>query len=62
MYKRQDGSLKDARITQDIGAQCGAEVLRVIRLLDDQKKWKPTGSRGKKNVRVQYNLPVEFKL
>ena len=57
----KDGNLGDVRITQDIGAQCGAEALRVIRLLDGQKKWRPAGSRDR-NVRVQYNLPVKFKL
>ena len=57
----KNGQIKDTRIIQDIGGQCGAEVLRVLRLLNDEEKWKPSSARGKA-VRVQYNLPVEFKL
>jgi len=57
----KNGQIRDTRIIRDIGGQCGAEVLRILRLLNDEEKWKPSSARGK-SVRVQYNLPVKFKL
>jgi len=58
----KDGSIKDARTVRDIGAQCGAEALRVVNLMNTQgKKWTPGKQRGK-SVRVQFNLPVKFRL
>ena len=57
-----DGSVTDARIVRDIGGQCGQEALRVTQLMNDQGiKWVPGKQRGR-NVRVQFNLPVRFKL
>lgn len=58
----KDGSVTDARIVRDIGAQCGQEALRVVNLMNDQNiKWTPGKQRGR-SVRVQFNLPVRFKL
>ncbi|MBK8489563.1 MAG: TonB family protein [Saprospirales bacterium] len=54
----KDGAITDARIARDIGAQCGQEALRVV---DDMPKWVPGKQRGRA-VRVQFNLPVKFKL
>jgi protein TonB len=58
----KDGTVKDARIVRDIGAQCGQEALRVVNLMNDQNiKWTPGKQRGRP-VRVQFNLPVRFRL
>ena len=58
----KDGTIKDARTVRDIGAQCGAEALRVVNLMNTKgKKWIPGKQRGK-SVRVQFNLPVKFRL
>ncbi len=58
----KDGSIKDARIVRDIGAQCGSEALRVVNMMNSMGgKWTPGKQRGK-SVRVQFNLPVKFRL
>jgi periplasmic protein TonB len=58
----KDGTVSDARIVRDIGAQCGQEALRVVNLMNSQSiKWTPGKQRGRP-VRVQFNLPVRFKL
>lgn len=54
----KDGSITNPRIIRDIGGGCGDEVLRVVNAMP---KWKPGKNRGK-SVRVQFNLPVSFKL
>jgi len=51
-----------ARIVRDIGAQCGQEALRVVNMMNESNiKWTPGKQRGR-SVRVQFNLPVRFKL
>lgn len=58
----KDGTVKDARIVRDIGAQCGQEALRVVNMMNESNiKWIPGKQRGR-SVRVQFNLPVRFKL
>lgn len=58
----KDGTVKDARIVRDIGAQCGQEALRVVNMMNESNiKWTPGKQRGR-SVRVQFNLPVRFKL
>ena len=54
----KDGSITDARIVRDPGAQTGAEALRVVETFPT---WTPGKQRGKP-VRVQFNLPVKFRL
>lgn len=54
----KDGSISNARILRDIGGGCGQEAIRVVKAMP---KWKPGKQRGK-GVRVQFNLPVTFKL
>ena len=54
----EDGTLTNFKVLRDIGGGCGEEVLRVVRLMP---KWKPGMSKGQA-VRVQYTLPVAFKL
>ena len=54
----KDGSISDAKTLRDIGAQCGEEALRIVKMMP---KWTPGKQRGN-SVRVQFNLPVRFKL
>lgn len=58
----KDGSITDANVVRDIGAGCGDEGLRVVNLMNEMpQKWTPGRQRGKP-VRVQFTLPVSFKL
>lgn len=54
----KDGSITGATVLRDIGAGCGQEALRVV---NQMPKWEPGKQRGRP-VRVQFNLPVRFKL
>lgn len=54
----KDGSITHAKILHDIGGGCGQEAIRVV---NSMPRWKPGKQRGKP-VRVQFNLPVQFKL
>ena len=54
----KDGTITDAQVARDIGAQCGQEALRVF---NQMPSWIPGKQRGR-SVRVQFNLPVKFKL
>ncbi len=51
------GYITDIKTLRDIGCGCADEAIRVIKLMP---RWKP-GRQGGKNVKVQYNLPVNFK-
>jgi len=53
-----DGSITNPIILRGIGSGCDEEALRVIKLMP---KWIP-GKQNGKVVRVQYNLPIKFKL
>ena len=58
----KDGTVTDARVLRDIGAGCGQESLRIVELMNKMpQKWVPGKQRGKP-VRVQFNLPVRFRL
>lgn len=54
----KDGSINNAIILRDIGGGCGEEALRVVNLMP---KWTP-GKQWGWPVRVQFTLPVKFKL
>lgn len=54
----KDGKITNAEIVRDIGAGCGQEALRVVGLMPE---WEPGKQRGRP-VRVQFNLPVKYKL
>ncbi|MCB0634149.1 MAG: TonB family protein [Saprospiraceae bacterium] len=57
-----DGTVSDAKVLRDIGANCGDEALRVINTMNEKGiRWVP-GRQGGKAVAVQFNLPVRFKL
>ncbi len=54
----KDGSLTDAKILKGIGDGCDEEALRVVELME---KWTP-GETGGEKVRVQFTLPIRYKL
>ena len=58
----EDGTVTDAKIVREIGDGCGAEALRVVNEMPTQGiYWIPGKQRGNP-VRVQFNLPIKFKL
>ena len=57
-----DGAISNIEIVKDIGGKCGDEAKRVVELINKKDlKWIPGRQRGKK-VRVQFVLPIIFKL
>jgi TonB family protein len=54
----QDGRISQVKVLRGIGYGCDEEALRVIRSMP---AWKP-GRQNGQPVRVQYNLPIAFKL
>ena len=54
----EDGSITDVTVKRDIGGGCGDEAARVVR---NMPKWNP-GKQNGNAVKVQYTLPVTFKL
>ena len=54
----KDGSVSEIKTLRDIGGGAAEEAVRVM---ESSPKWVPGKQRGK-NVRVQYTLPVSFKL
>lgn len=54
----KDGSVTNASLERNPGAGMGEEALRVVKMMPH---FTPGTQRGKK-VRVQYTLPVKFKL
>jgi protein TonB len=58
----KDGKITDAKVLRDPGAGPGAEALRVVNAMNNlPERWTPGKQRGKP-VRVQFTLPVSFKL
>ena len=54
----KDGNVSDAKVLRSVNEELDAEALRVINAMP---KWKPGMQRGVP-VRVQYNIPISFKL
>lgn len=54
----RDGSISNVNLVRDIGGGCGQEAKRLIEAMP---KWTP-GLKNGKPVRVQYQMPVRFKL
>lgn len=54
----KDGSITGAKILRDVKAGCGDAALDIVNTMP---RWIPGYQRGKP-VRVQFNLPVRFKL
>ena len=53
-----NGQVTDVKILRGIGGGCDEEAVRVIK---NMPKWVPGKQRGK-SVRVQFNMPILFKL
>ncbi len=54
----RDGSISNITLVRDIGAGCGEEAKRIVAMMP---KWNP-GKQRERPVRVQFTLPVRFKL
>jgi periplasmic protein TonB len=54
----RDGSISNAEVVREIGGGCGAEALRVVKSMP---QWRAGMQQGRA-VRVQFNLPVNFRL
>lgn len=54
----KDGSVSDVKVLKGIGLGCEEEAMRVVKMMP---KWKPGKNHGEL-VRVQFNLPIRFKL
>ena len=54
----KDGNVSNAKVLRSVNEELDAEALRVINAMP---KWKPGMQRGVP-VRVQYNIPITFKL
>jgi protein TonB len=58
----KDGRVSETKIVRDPGAGTGDEALRVVKLINEKGlRFDPVSS-SYRSVRVQYNLPVKFKL
>lgn len=53
-----DGRVSNIELARDIGGGCGQEGMRVVNMMPN---WIPGKQEGE-TVRVQYNLPIKFKL
>lgn len=59
---KKDGSTSDYEIMRDPGGGCGAEALRIAKLMNEKAgSWQP-GYYNNKPVNVYFNLPVKFSL
>ena len=57
-----EGLIKDPKVIRSIGSGTDEEILRVVNLMNTLPvKWTPGKQRGRP-VRVQFNLPVKFRL
>jgi len=54
----KDGSINEVKMLRGLTTEEDAEILRVVRNL---RKWKP-GLQDGKPVRVQFTIPIDFKL
>jgi protein TonB len=58
----KEGRIEDAQVVRDIGGGCGAEALRVVKMMNQMdERWTPGMQRGRP-VKVLFNLPVKFRL
>ena len=53
-----DGSLSNIQLCRDPGGGCGAEALRVTRLMP---RWQ-SGTIGNEHIRTSMNLPIRFRM
>ncbi|HOY13466.1 MAG TPA: energy transducer TonB [Saprospiraceae bacterium] len=58
----KEGLVEDIQILRDPGAGLGNEVLKVVKSMNNMKdKWTPGRQQGQ-TVKVQYTLPIRFKI
>jgi TonB family protein len=58
----KDGTITQPQIVRDLGGNTGLAALKVVLLMqEDNLRWVP-GKLDGKPVRVQFNLPIKFKL
>lgn len=53
-----DGAVTDVKVLRGIGGGCDEEAVRVVKMMPN---WIPGKEQGK-NVAVQFNLPIKFRL
>ena len=59
----RDGQISNIRIVRDIGYNCGKEALKVIEKMQKADiRWIPGKLESGEPVRVQFNMPIKFKL
>ncbi len=59
---QKDGSVAGAKVVRDPGAGTGTAALKIVEAMNSMgSKWTPGKQRGRP-VKVQYTLPVKFKL
>lgn len=58
----KDGSLSSPKVLKDIGGGCGLEALRVVGEINQAGIRFSPGKQAGNVVRVQYNVPIRFKL
>jgi protein TonB len=54
----KDGSIGNIEVLNKVGDGCTEEAIRVVKLMPN---WKPGMNHGQP-VRVQFNLPIRFRL
>jgi len=58
----KEGKIEAVKCVKDIGAGCGEEAIRVIKLMNEKNLvWTPGKHKGE-IVKVKYNVPVRFNL
>lgn len=57
-----DGTLSNFELKETIGAGCDEEALRVVELMNDMEVFWIPGTAEDEPVKVEFNLPVRFKL
>ena len=57
----KQGKLEELKLLRDPGSECGDAALEVIKKMKDEITWIPGKQRGQK-VKVQFTLPITFKL
>ena len=57
----KQGKLEELKLLRDPGSGCGDAAMEVIKKMKDEITWIPGKQRGQK-VKVQFTLPITFKL
>ena len=57
----KNGEMEDLKLIRDLGSGCGEAALKVMHKVADEIIWIAGRQRGQK-VKVQFTLPIKFKL